>query len=105
MAFFNNDIDYSGQDLHMLRNGMGFPLSSFFDANAVLNYEFRLDLSTLNTPVLLESINFVISSDPVTNVKTVTITALPNSNIEANERVDNFFVTVSDGANTACILY
>lgn len=45
MAFnsFNQDIDYEGQDLHMLRNNKVFPLYEFFDTSTFsASYKYRL---------------------------------------------------------------
>jgi len=101
MALFNKNIDYSGQDLHMLRNGMPFPLSNFFDDTTLLSYTYRLKENQPNPdPLSYEQIT--ISEAIQDGVRVVTITADQNTNPVT--RIDNFFVTVGDGSNTACVL-
>lgn len=50
LTLFNTEIDYQGQDLHMLRNNEEFPLDLFFNPELLgLSYIFRLNGEHTNT--------------------------------------------------------
>lgn len=97
MILFNKDIDYQGQDLHILRNEEDFPLHKFFDNSATLSFDVRLPL------------------DPNTSsYENIVITELPNQlNICASEYVPNpnekeinsFFIEVTASENRGGVIY
>lgn len=91
--YFNSEIDYKGQDLHMLRNGISFPLYSFFDTSAhsaTFKYRLKGDYSSLNYD---------------------NITITPNNEIIAvafnpplRPIIDNFYVEITINNQIALVL-
>lgn len=92
LTLFNKEIDYQGQDLHMLRNNKEFPLHLFFNSNLTLSYMFRLN-GEHTQDVTYEQIEIKITG----NNEKVIIKAnpyIPGTDVNHPARVDNFFITV-----------
>lgn len=100
MALFNTDIDYQGQDLHVVRNGLAFPLYKFFGTPSNLSYEIRL---TGQKVLQYENINVNI---PANNE--IVITANTYDVSLGIEKVSSFFIIVSDAVtdeNAAILIH
>lgn len=102
MAFphFNSDIDYEGQDLHMLRNSQPFPLHRFFDSSKRFKYTYRLNGSeniksyeSIQITEIKE--NIVVNGITTEVTKEVHIKADPYTST-TQERIDCFFITIED---------
>lgn len=101
-----NSTGYQGQDLHMLRNNQNFPLHEFFNnSSGNLSYTFRLTgAEVTDTSTAYESINIEVLKTGST-VDAVNIMAdIYQVNINNDEKINNFFVTVKDNATAEQIV-
>lgn len=98
-TYFNTDIGYEGQDLHILRNNQPFPLHKFFNSSKKLKYTYRLVGSEDITEY--ESIKITESGG---DIKEVFINAGPYTSL-LQEKIECFFVKIEDeDQNVAVIL-
>ncbi len=91
--YFNQDIAYRGQDLHMMRNNKIFPLYQFFDTSTFsASYKYRLkgDYNSINYDKIIVTSNGTIKAEPYAN--------------PSDAKIENFFVEVTINNQVAVIL-
>lgn len=98
LNIFNFTIDYQGQDLHILRNGVNFPFHKFFRNNINdLSYTFRLagpEVTDVSTSY--EKINIDVIKTG-TKVDAVNINASKFENT-SDYQINNFYITVESSS-------
>ncbi|MDR2222416.1 MAG: hypothetical protein LBE34_06720 [Flavobacteriaceae bacterium] len=94
MAFqyFNTNIGYQGQDLHILRNNVRFPLHHFFKDDVALQYEYIYRLTGKETLKNYEKIRIIELA--VNGKKEVYIEAEKYVSNNSEPKIHNFFITV-----------
>lgn len=95
-GYFNKNTGYSGQDLHVIRNGKDFPLNGFFDTSAhSASYDFKFP----GTGASRTYENITIS----TTAGTINASAFTST---TEKKIGNFFVEVSiDGEYVSILVH
>ncbi len=102
MGLFNTSIDYQGQDLHMLRNKVSFPLHKFFISDNRLNYQYKFRLTGNENKVAYEKI--VINERVENGLQVVYIEADKYVDGGSDRKINNFFITVTINNQSTVIL-
>lgn len=100
MAFqyFNSEIEYQGQDLHILRNNQPFPLHNFFKIDNTINYHYKFRLCGSEDVLIYEKIE--ITEFEENGVHKVFIKADKYIEGMDDRKINNFFISITVENNT-----